>query len=353
MLNDALPGSLSNKAVVESADRDDEEYGDEERVEKNDEKSDQAAEREVSTRASHDRRVGIEGRQSLLRDIDLEEFAVLDGLLSGDSHVEDPVGGIMGWIEQLFLQSRSVDLGTFGGGILSSAFKSQSKKWPDMTTAYISKVVYVVHRFMVLSLSTLCRDEHIREEIWSDIEKEILQRYSVALDQAMFLVNIEREKRPFTLNHYFKDNLQSAQNERVLGNLRSKSRLEGSNWKHKKTHPIEYDLNLVVDVKTIQNETTKKSSLEQVKEKIYDSLQSYYSIARKRLVDNLYLQVVDHCLLTGPSSPLSAFSQEWVIKLDAERLETIAGGNSADKNRREALLKKIEDLTAAVRILKR
>ncbi|KAF2427246.1 interferon-induced GTP-binding protein Mx2 [Tothia fuscella] len=284
-------------------------------------------------------------RESLLADIVFAEFPILDSILSDDYHLEDPIGGIMDWTEQLFLESRSVDLGTFSGAILSSAFKD--------------KVVYVVHRFVVITLSTLCRDEHIREEIWSDLQDEILQRHKMALDQAMFLVNIEREKRPYTLNHYFNENLQQARNRRSVSQLRSKGRVEESRYPNKNafvsspTNAHMSSTKVLIDLDTIAHATVDKSNLEHVKEEIHDILQSYYKVARKRLVDNLYSQVVDHCLLSGPNSPLSAFSQEWVIKLDAERLETIAGDSLADRTQREGLVKKIEDLNAAVQILKR
>lgn len=45
--------------------------------------------------------------------------------------------------------------------------------------------------------------------------------------------------------------------------------------------------------------------------------------------------------------------QEWVIKLDAERLETIAGEAPITKERRAAITKKAQDLERAMQILRR
>jgi hypothetical protein len=81
-------------------------------------------------------------------------------------------------------------------------------------------------------------------------------------------------------------------------------------------------------------------------------LSSYYEVARKRFVDNVYHQAVDHCLLTGPMSPLAVFSQEGVITLEAEQLEAIAGELPVTKGKRAALVKKIHDLETALGILK-
>jgi len=91
---------------------------------------------------------------------------------------------------------------------------------------------------------------------------------------------------------------------------------------------------------------------EHVKEEIHDILWSYYKVARKRFVDNVYQHAIDHCLLTGPMSPLAVFTQEWVILLDAEQLETIAGESPVTKERRAALTRKIQDLEVAIQILR-
>ena len=71
----------------------------------------------------------------------------------------------MDWTEQLYLRSRGIDLGTFSGAILSSAFKEQSSKW----ASYVSHIIVVIHRFMVITLNRLCTDAQVREELWSSI----------------------------------------------------------------------------------------------------------------------------------------------------------------------------------------
>ena len=142
-----------------------------------------------------------------LGDIDLDEFDVLENVISKDCHVDDPMPGIMDWTEQLYLRSRGIELGTFSGAILSSAFKEQSSKWDSMTKSYVSHIIVVIHRFMVTTLNALCTDVQVREELWSSILDEVIKRYKAAMNQAMFLVSLEREKRPYTVNHYFNENL--------------------------------------------------------------------------------------------------------------------------------------------------
>jgi hypothetical protein len=110
---------------------------------------------------------------------------------------------------------------------------------------------------------------------------------------------------------------------------------------------------LVVDVNSIEHAITSKSNLEHTKEEIHDILMSYYKVAQKRLVDNEYLQAIDHDLLTSSANPLFAFSQEWVLQLSAERLGSIAGESLGSQERRKSLLKKIDELEVALQILKR
>jgi len=285
-----------------------------------------------------------------VEDIDLEEFTALEDIVSKDCQTDGPKSGIMEWTEGLYLQSRGLDLGTFGGTILSSAFKEQSSKWAHITKAYMSHVIVVIHRFMVTTLDILCTDMQVREEIWSSILGEVLMRYKAAMDQAMFLVFIEREKRPYTVNHYFNENLQATRGNRMAKILQGKARAELKRNNYNNTY-YSSD-NLIVDLDSVKNTTRNKSNAEYVKEEIHDILSSYYKVSRKRFVDNVYHQAVDHHLLTGPMSPLTVFSQEWVIMLEAEQLEAMAGESPIIKERRAVLTRKIQDLEAAMQILR-
>jgi hypothetical protein len=168
------------------------------------------------------------------------------------------------------------------------------------------------------------------------------------MEQAVFLVDIKRGQRPYTLNYYFNDNLQRARNKRNAESLRGKSRRETAYTSKGVAYTSE---KLVIDLNSIEHATTNKSNLEHTKEEIHDILMSYYKVARKRLVDNMYLQVIDYNLLTGSASPLFAFNQEWVLQLSAERLESIAGESLGSQERRKSLLKKVDELEHALQNL--
>lgn len=84
---------------------------------------------------------------------------------------------------------------------------------------------------------------------------------------------------------------------------------------------------------------------------LHDILKSYYKVARKRFVDVVCMQAVDHYLLTGPAAPLKLFSPSFVSGLKKDQLERIAGEDVSTKKKREELKREIENLTEGKKIL--
>ena len=99
--------------------------------------------------------------------------------------------------------------------------------------------------------------------------------------------------------------------------------------------------------------THATSNLQHAVQDIHDILRSYYKVARKRFVDNVVKQAVDHFLVTGPETPLNLFSPVFVSGLGAEELEHVAGEAPRTKRERAQLSKEIASLTEAKTILLR
>jgi Dynamin GTPase effector domain len=93
------------------------------------------------------------------------------------------------------------------------------------------------------------------------------------------------------------------------------------------------------------------SNTQHIVQDIHDILCSYYKVARKRFVDNICMQAVDHFLINGPQTPLTLFSSSFVSGLNADELERIAGEDNMTKRRRHQLRKEIESLEAGKKIL--
>lgn len=79
------------------------------------------------------------------------------------------------------------------------------------------------------------------------------------------------------------------------------------------------------------------SNTDHVVVEIHDILRSYYKVARKRFVDCVRMQVADFLLITGPDTPLSIFSPEFVVAMSPEQLEEVAGEDARTKRQRNQL----------------
>jgi hypothetical protein len=270
-----------------------------------------------------------------------ENFPELERIIVTDWTTQQPKAGIINWIESVYRCSRGIELGTFGPGILSSVFRAQSEKWGLMTEQYLSKIILVVHRFILMALDTVCTDSKVREELKSTILSDLLAKYADGMKQSRLLVDVERRLKPYTLNHYFNSNLQKSRGSRVAETLRPLARKENSNQWGK----------LIVELDSIKDAVSNKSNTAHAQENIHDILEAYYKVAYKRFVDNVFHQAVNYKLLSGPENPLQLFSEQWVLQLDAEKLVSIAGESRLIRDRRESLQKKIQDLEDAMRIL--
>lgn len=268
------------------------------------------------------------------------ELTELRGILVPDTVVARPLSDIMGWIGHIYHTSQCLELGTYGPRLLASAFRKQSEKWEQITTQYISRVILHVHRFITGALRICCADAGTRDNIISSILDELLEKYEAGMEHAKFLVKLERERTPYTLNHYFSDNLQKARGIRMRNTLQShafeKDPIEGS----------------VIQICRVADAAKSKSNVDQIKEDIHDSLGAFYKVARKRFVDNVFVQAVDHHLLNGPNSPLWFLSDQWVFQLSDDTLSAIAGETPLITDERQRLTKTAEDLRGAMRILR-
>jgi conserved oligomeric Golgi complex subunit 4 len=152
-----------------------------------------------------------------------ENFPELEGIICNEDAIAAPKAGIMAWIKEVHSGSRGAEMGTFGGGILSRTFKSQSAHWSPITRSYMSQAIMLIHRFITTTLAELCTDTLLEEQLWGAILDDILSRYRAAMETAEFLVSLERNTQAYTLNHYFNDNLQKVRSERVANRLLGKA----------------------------------------------------------------------------------------------------------------------------------
>ena len=154
---------------------------------------------------------------------DVEEF------LPEASRVSEPHRDeIFSWLQDIYRESRGFELGSFNPILLGTILKEQSRKWQDLALGYIADIIVLTHTFVNDLLYEVCPVKRVREGIQSLLMEDLALRYKRATNHAEFLLEVNLNGTPSTLNHYFSDNLQKCRQERMRG------RLEGMKIEDKK-----------------------------------------------------------------------------------------------------------------------
>ncbi|KIL94336.1 hypothetical protein FAVG1_02899 [Fusarium avenaceum] len=271
-----------------------------------------------------------------------EEIAEIGDLVVRAQDISPPSEDVMTWIKNIYSQTKGLDLGTFNPNLVAMAFSEQSRRWGCMTKIYMSRVVITLHRFIASALRSVCPEEPVRSRIWQSIQEDLYKRYKMAIEHANLLIEVERHKKPYTLNQQFSEDLSKSRGRRITELLQPRARKDTTQYGE-----TQYMVNLADIAKAAEC----KSNVTQLQEEIHDILHAYYQLALNRFVDNVFQITVDYHLLHGPHSPLRVFNQEWVINLEPVELGKIAGEANSTKKSRSRLTKKIEKFSGAVKIL--
>ncbi|KAI2637027.1 P-loop containing nucleoside triphosphate hydrolase protein [Hypomontagnella submonticulosa] len=260
---------------------------------------------------------------------------------------------IMDYIEGVYRESRGQELGTFGSALVSTMFKEQTKKWRPITLSFMSQVVSAVHHFISEVIKEVCPDERVREELWNGYLLEELQKsYRRAMDNAKFLLNIEREGIPLTQNHYFNDTLQKAQSGRLVTAMERLGMEKHLNIRDESSDIVRQQSGVFIPREQLGSISLNLANSDQVRDYMHDILKSYYKVSRKRFVDVVCQQAVNHYLLQGEGSPLKIFSTQMVLSLNEDQLDMIAAEDAPVKLRREKLGRDIKNFESALKVLK-
>ncbi|KAF2788844.1 hypothetical protein K505DRAFT_285390 [Melanomma pulvis-pyrius CBS 109.77] len=247
---------------------------------------------------------------------------------------------IMDHIEKVYQLNRGPELGTFSGSILSATFREQTEKWEPLVLAHVSRSIGLVHDYISKLLTCICPDKQVQNQLWETVlVDELRKAYARAMEQARFLLRIERQGRPSTYNHYFNSEVQKKRQYRMEKIIEAESYADSQSEN-------------LVPVSSLYNGVINKENAQQIREDILDVLTSYYKVSRKRFVDNVCRQVIGHFLLEGDESPLKIFSSELVMGLEDNQLELIAGEDTETRNQRSKLEADIRDLEAAMKVLR-
>ncbi|KAF9237280.1 hypothetical protein DTO012A7_8996 [Penicillium roqueforti] len=283
-----------------------------------------------------------EERENFVPNRKLNNCSDIEDILHDPVQIQNSLEkGILPWIEKLYQESRGFELGTFNSAILSTVLKKQSARWPILAEGYICDVISMVHIFTRKALNISCGDQRLSQNILSFLMEDLTEKYQQALSMTDFLLRIEREGTPMTLNHYLNSNLQKCRQERITTAARGVS-VAAKSEDQPRNHYVRLS-----DLKQIYH----MSNLQQTVQDIHDILKSYYKVARKRFTDNMCMQAADYHLVTGPAAPMKLFSPSWVYNLSHEQLEQIAGEEISVRRKRRQLQKQVKELETGRKIL--
>lgn len=262
----------------------------------------------------------------------------LDDILHEDCEVPMPKPtGIIPWLDKVYKSSRGFELGTFDASLLPIIWKRQSANWDNLALGYVSDVVSHVHNFILALIAAICEDQRVQSALVSVLMDGLIERYKKSIDHANFILYVERTGTPLTENHYFADNLEKCRQQRLKALMEK----------------MKFDVEDHGDVVRVDDilQTSTASNTDHTIRDLHDILKSYYKVARKRFVDVVCMQAVDHYLLTGPTAPVRLFSPNFVSGLEEAQLDRIAGEDVSTKRKREELKREIENLRNGKKIL--
>lgn len=229
-------------------------------------------------------------------------------------------------------------------------FIEQSKNWEALTQTYIGIATRIIENFLKEAIKAICHDSKIEEELCEIVLRDhVVSCFGRANEHAKSLLNMERGCAPWTVNHYFNDNLSKAQGGRLIASIKKIAGLTLDVVKNSQGEQVAYTL---TEAQLQSMATHNQSNAEHMQEYIHDVLKSYYKVAMKRFIDNISLYVVHHDLLYAEDGPLNVFNSKFVHSLEELQLDQLAGENSLVKSEREKLAQDIENFRAALGVLK-
>ena len=261
------------------------------------------------------------------------------------------------WIRREFQSYRSLGIGGLNPALYQALFKEQTAPWVVLAKVYVNRTILGVHNVLHKLLGHVCADSTAREAIWTRMVPGLVARYTQATQHLELLLRVERDGNLGTLNHYLAENIQKSNEARTLHRLKYLSSWEMTKDEEPQRIPRAWKKAKGTESQTLLrlSDVTKfyQSNEDHEVEAIHDTLKSYCKVARKRFVDNVYMQVIDHLLLTSDtSSPFKIFTPAWVGSLSDADLADIAGETESITYRRKVLQEEIESFQQGLKILR-
>lgn len=166
----------------------------------------------VKPEPTHQQEPGNESEPRPQRNSNSVRFTVghgdVEDILHPDVAISQPRDSdILVWLKAVHHASRGFELGTFDSALLAVTLKQQAIKWRDLALGYVSDVIAMVHSFLVKLLDHVTPSDRVCQGLTGLLVEDVRKKYQAALEHTNFLLQVELEGTPATLNHYFNDTL--------------------------------------------------------------------------------------------------------------------------------------------------
>ncbi|KAI2626030.1 hypothetical protein GGS26DRAFT_592808 [Hypomontagnella submonticulosa] len=230
----------------------------------------------------------------------------------------------MGYIKNIYLNTRGQELGMFGNFMLPTTFRDQSQKWKRLTMVHVSNAILVVHDFIFQAIRATCPDDKVRSRLFQLLIDDFLDCSRCAINYAESILHNECGGKTNTCNPQFAE---------LLGQTRRKHQQSTA---AKATGGKSFSEKSVIWIQKRDVETA-----------IFQTLKDVDGIRR-----DIYQQVIDYFLLNSETGALRVLTPKRIMSMTSEQLKSIAEEDPASKRARERLQHEIASLEAAVAVLR-
>lgn len=172
----------------------------------------------------------------------------------------------MDWVKHKYERSKGFEIGTTNPSLMPLLFAEQSRAWGFHAHNHVTKVIRKIHHFHHEVLRYCCNEDALCERRWDKLIQPLLPSYENALQQASFLVEIERHGNLITMNHYFAENVRKAREEHLKLQFEALTSWQTEDTRSEPLLRLKDILRVVIsnDHHTIQD--------------LHDTLKSYYKV---------------------------------------------------------------------------
>ncbi|KAI1080797.1 interferon-induced GTP-binding protein Mx [Whalleya microplaca] len=260
------------------------------------------------------------------------------------------------WVQKMLLRSRGTELiGNFNPHLIADLFWEQSEPWEKLANDHIDQAYRVCKKFLLNLLDQKVSSD-VKSRIWASMVAEALNKRRLAASSELAKLLQDNRDLPMNYNHYYTENLQKRNQERMKARLQKKltssiSIKQPTSGKRRRLEKAKKEVDMSIDriVAAASNFTTTPDMEKFSCEEALDCLMAIYKVQKKVFIANVTTQVIERHIIRGLDS---IFSPLIVVNMPDSKVESIAGEPSETKRQRAFLVDRIHRLEGGAKVFR-